>query len=51
MVFATPAIGPTAMTLKINIKDSWIADICSSIYIGNNIKKFEQYKEIEPFQI
>ena len=45
------AIKPAAMALEINIKDSWIADSCSNIHIGNDIKKFVQYEEIEPFQI
>ena len=51
MVFATQAIGPAAMASGTNIKDSWIADICSNIYICNDIRDFVQYEEIEPFQI
>jgi len=39
------------MASEINIKDSWIADSCSNIHIGNDIRKFVQYNEIEPFQI
>jgi hypothetical protein len=34
-----------------NIKDSWIANSCSNIYIGNDIRKFVQYEEIKPIQI
>ena len=51
LIFAIKAIRPATMASGINIKDSWIADSCSDIHIGNNIKKFVQYKEIEPFQI
>ena len=50
-IFATQAIGPAAMASGTSIKDSWIADSCSNIHIGNDIKKFVQYEEIEPFQI
>ena len=49
-IFATKAIGPAATTASgTDIKDSWIADSCLNIHIGNDIKKFVQYKEIEPF--
>ena len=52
LIFITKAIRLAATTaLGTNIKDFWIADSCLDIYIGNNIKKFIQYKEIEPFQI
>ena len=51
MVFAMPAIGPTAMASGTNIKDSWIANICLNIYIYNDIRDFVQYKKIKPFQI
>ena len=47
-LFATQAIGPAAMASGTNIKDSWIADSCSNIHIGNDISKFVQYEEIEP---
>ena len=47
-IFAIKAIRPAAMALGMNIKDSWIADSCSNIYIGNNIRKFVQYEEIKP---
>jgi hypothetical protein len=50
-IFAIKANRPVAMASGIDIKDSWIADSCLNIYIGNDIKKFVQYKEIEPFQI
>ena len=50
-IFATQAIGPAAMASGTNIKDSWIADSCSNIHIGNDISKFVQYEEIEPLQI
>ena len=50
-IFATKAIRPAAMASGTNIKDSWIADICSNIHICNDIKKFVQYEEIEPLQI
>jgi len=39
------------MALGTNIKDSWIANSCLNIYIGNDIRKFVQYKEIKPLQI
>jgi len=45
------AIKPASIALGMNIKDSWIANSYSNIYIGNDIKKFLQYKEIQPFQI
>ena len=48
MVFTTQAIGPAAMALRTDIRDSWIANICSDIYICNNIRDFVQYKEIKP---
>ena len=38
MVFTTQAIGPAAMALRTDIRDSWIANICSDIYIYNNIR-------------
>ena len=52
-IFATKAIGPlsAAMASGTNIKDSWIADSCLNIHICNNIRRFVQYEEIEPFQI
>jgi hypothetical protein len=50
-IFATQVIGPAAIALGTNIKDSWIADSCSNIHICNNIRRFVQYEEIEPFQI
>jgi hypothetical protein len=49
-IFTTKAIRPVAaMASGTDIKDSWIADSRLNIHIGNNIKKFVQYKEIEPF--
>jgi hypothetical protein len=49
LIFTIKAIRPAAaMASGIDIKDSWIADSHLDIYIGNNIKKFVQYKEIEP---
>src|SRR5882757_6309821 len=51
MVFTTQAIGLAAIALGTNIKDSWIADICSNIHICNDIRDFLQYEEIEPLQI
>ena len=50
-IFITQAIGPAAMASGTSIKDFWIADSCSNIHICNDIKKFMQYKEIEPLQI
>jgi hypothetical protein len=50
-IFATQVIGLATMASGINIKDSWIANSCLNIYIGNNIRKFVQYEEIEPIQI
>jgi hypothetical protein len=49
LIFAIKANRPVAIASGIDIKDSWIANSCLNIYIGNNIKKFMQYKEIEPF--
>jgi hypothetical protein len=52
LIFIIKAIRLTAaMALGIDIKDSWIADSRLNIHIGNNIKKFVQYKKIKPFQI
>jgi hypothetical protein len=51
-IFTIKAIRPAAaMASETDIKDSWIADSHLNIHIGNNIKKFVQYKEIKPFQI
>ena len=50
-IFAIKATRPAATASGTNIKDSWIADSCLDIHIGNDIKTFMQYKEIEPFQI
>jgi len=51
MVFATQTIRPAVIALGTNIKDSWIADIYSNIYIYNDIRDFVQYEEIKPLQI
>ena len=40
LIFAIKATRLAAMALGINIKDFWIADSCSNIYIGNDISKF-----------
>jgi hypothetical protein len=48
-IFVIKANRPAVIALGMNIKDSWIADSRLNIYIGNDIKKFVQYKEIEPF--
>ena len=51
LIFTIQAIGPAVMALEINIKDFQIVNSCLNIYIGNNISKFVQYKEIKPLQI